>query len=71
MGLTGQISAYNLHYSFNQEQIDQYLKQCYTEQKALVKVSMDLRHGDGTGWYVKRVYNLKKNRLFICFYLKL
>jgi hypothetical protein len=56
LGLTGQISAYNLHYSFNQEQIDKYLKQGYSKQKALDKASMDLGYGDGRGIYIKYVY---------------
>ena len=41
MGLTEQISLHSLRYAFTQEQVDQYLKQGYSEQEALTKTSMD------------------------------
>lgn len=56
LGLTGQISPHSLRYAFTQEQVDQYLKQGYSEQEALAKVSMDLGHGDGRGRFIKLVY---------------
>lgn len=59
LGLTGQISPHSLRYAFTQEQLDQYLRQGYSEQEALAKVSMDLGHGDGRGRYIQQVYNLK------------
>lgn len=56
LGLIGQISPHSLRYAFTQEQVDQYLKQGYSEQEALAKASMDLGHGDGRGRFIKQVY---------------
>lgn len=61
LGLTGQISPHSLRYAFTQDQIDQYLKQGYSEQEALAKVSMDLGHGDVRGRYIKQVYGSTLN----------
>lgn len=58
LGLTGQISPHSLRYTFTQDQIDHYLKQGYSEQEALAKVSMDLGHGDGRGRFIKQVYGI-------------
>ena len=56
LGLTGQIAPHSLRYAFTQEQVGQYLKQSYSEQEALAKVSIDLGHGDGRGRFIKLVY---------------
>lgn len=56
LGFTGKISPHSLRYAFTQEQVDQYLKQGYSESEALAKASMDLGHGDGRGKYIKQVY---------------
>lgn len=50
------LSPHSLRYAFVQDQIDHYQKQGYSEQEALAKTSMDLRHGDGRGKYIKQVY---------------
>lgn len=56
LGLTGPISPHSLSYAFTQEQVDQYLKQGYSEEEVLAKASMDLGYGDGRGIYIKYVY---------------
>ena len=63
MGLTEQISPHSLRYAFTQEQVDQYLKQGYSEQEALAKATMDLGHGDSieegmSNWYIELRHNL-------------
>lgn len=55
-GLESKESFHSLRYSFARAQYAEYLRQGFSEKEALSLTSVDLGHGDGRGYYVKRVY---------------
>jgi len=55
-GLESKESFHALRYSFARAQYAEYLRQGFSEREALSLTSVDLGHGDGRGYYIKRVY---------------
>lgn len=56
VGLSGMESFHALRYAFARAQYAEYLRQGFSIKEALSLTSVDLGHGDGRGYYVKRVY---------------
>lgn len=56
VGFEGTEAFHALRYSFARAQYTEYLRLGFSEKEALSQTSVDLGHGDGRGYYVKRVY---------------
>ncbi len=57
IGLKGGHSPHSFRYAWAQDALSFYQQNGFSRQEARALVSMDLRHGDGCGRYVERVYS--------------
>lgn len=56
LGMVEKYAPHSLRYAFAVTQVRRYIEIGYTEKEAYAATSMDLGHGDGRGYYIKRVY---------------
>lgn len=57
-GLSGKEAPQSLRYAYSREVTEWHMKNGLSRKEAEAMVSKDLRHGDGRGHYVRKVYEL-------------